>query len=357
VNPFPQRIADLHAHLSARWGVTDTQAVDVLLSACLPAGCTGMKRPWVILETDYPNRDTAGAWFSLGGGCEGLTVRSLAVPRVSRSQAAETMLQAWIGMRRTDAPGVWVDAEWRRLPASGRGAGLLMATHSYAILLAMCVRLRMTHPKSSQACLLNRDADATELARLTRRVLDIDLRRSAFSAATAAALAPLHCHGEQQGNVTLVHGIAAPLHPPSFLYWCELLQKLCPIQTDWEALTGNLAAIARGIAMLYGDGRPPDWRAAERVMRDTVPYMTGWLLEQCALLRSGGKSRHKEFIAAGAQIDTYVKRELKRLRAHGIVTERINYSMPTGYAWHPWRFRIANADYRTLADRTQRILT
>jgi hypothetical protein len=326
MNPFPQRIAELHEHLATRWGVTDTQAVDILLTSLLPASFTAMKRPWIILETDYPSRDTAAAWFSLGGT---LTVRSLAVPRVLRSRAAEAVLHNWILMRKADSPGVWVDAEWRRLPASGRGAGLLMATHSYAILLAMCVRLRTIHPKGPQATLLNRSSDLTELARLTSRVLDPDLRTPSQTVSNL---------------------------PQSFLYWCELLQKLCPIQTDWESLTGNLSAIARGISLLYNDSRPPDWSAAERVMRDTIPYMTQWILDEATLLRNGGKTHFKEFIAASASLDTYTIREIKRLRAHAILTDRKNYSSPPGYRWHPWKFRINSPDYRTLSDRTQKIL-
>jgi len=46
-----------------RFGQKDRQATEVLLTALLDPKLTRRKRPWLIVETDYPSRDTSEAWF------------------------------------------------------------------------------------------------------------------------------------------------------------------------------------------------------------------------------------------------------------------------------------------------------
>jgi hypothetical protein len=335
MNPYPERIEELHRWLDARFGQKDRQATEILLTGLLDPGLTRRKRPWMIVETDYPNRDTSEAWFGLGGEA---VVRSLAVPRVMRSQLCEETLTSWISTRRGGATGLFVDAEWRRLPDRLPSSQLWtkvgwrqMMTRTYAVLMAMCVRLRVVHPRSSYAALADRHADLSELGRRARRVLD-------------------------NGHRSAVSDEPATL-PPAFMYWCELLQRIAPLQTDWESLVGNLTAIATGVSLLYSDGRGPDWSATERVMRDCIPFATAAIVEQTALKRTEGIRAYQRFRKYGYAPHRLANDEVKRLNMEGIVLQRVNFKGPRDpYEHHPWRYRLASKEWLELLDRKKKIL-
>lgn len=333
MNPYPDRIAELHNWLEARYGQRDRQATEVLLSQLLSRDVSRTRSPWIVLETDYPNRDTADAWFSFGGEYKPQP-RSLATARVCRAQRCEAILLNWLAERRTGTPALFVEAEWRRLPASGHGAKLMMVTHSYGALLAQCIRLRCAHPKGDHAVRMEREQDAQELARLTRRVLYNDYRND-----TAALAATMQNPA-----------------PGSLFYWCELVQKAAPLQGDWETLTGGLATIARNIALLYNDGRKPDWRAAERTMRDTIPYAVEWLLGQTSLDRKRGIQAFRLFRESGYGLDAPLTREIRRLNRDGVLLARRNMQATDSYRYHPWKYRLGSKDWHDLVDRTKEIL-
>jgi len=331
MNPYPARLAELHEFLRARYGVNDAQAVDIVLTAMRRGG------PSIIIETDYPSRDCRPAWFNFGNADE--IARSLSVPRIQRTQICEEILQSWIDETKTEnAIGIFVDSEWRRLPRvdapvvwSKVGWRALM-THTYAVLLSRCVRLRTSWPRTDRATRSQDtiEADARELARLTARVLDNDHR------------------------INRTIGPDAP--PPSLFYWCELLQRIAPMQQDWDRLIHNLVAIGRGIASLYNDGRNADWFAVERVMRDTVPYCTSWILSQCDIGRSKGIKAYQAFRQSGSEFDRLMTNEIRRLAVEQVVEARRNYGPRDSYTYHPWRYRVAHHDYLTLIDREARIL-
>jgi hypothetical protein len=340
MNPYPARIEELHQWLEARFGQKDRQATEVLLTALLDPKLTRRKRPWLIVETDYPSRDTSEAWFSLGGEA---ATHSLAVPRVMRTQQCEETLQRWLSTRTAPgsaagATGVFVDAEWRRLPDRLPASQLWthvgwrqMMTRTYAVLMAMCVRLRVEHPRSAYAALADRHEDLAELGRRARRVLD-DSHRAIVSDAAVRL-------------------------PDAFMYWCELLQRIAPLQTDWESLVGNLTAIATGVAALYADGRDPDWRAVERVMRDSIPFVTVEILKQTALKRSEGIQAYQRFRKYGYAPHRLANDEVKRLNVERIVAQRAGFRGPRDpYEYHPWRYRVASKDWLELIDREKKIL-
>jgi len=346
MNPYPDRLNDLHAFLESTFGHKDRQSTDVLLTALLPESVTGYRRPWIIIETDWPSRDCSSAWFSFGltgdhtidTNHNGFMVRSLSVPRVQRSQLCEEILQDWLSLRRTSAPGLFVDAEWRRMPTSGRGAVLLMATHSYCVLLTQCIRLRIAHPRGGFGT-MPRDEQTkatTELARLARRVLDCSHR-------------------------PLSRPLPDRRQPASLFYWCELLQRLAPLQTDWETLTGSLTAIATGVGALYGRETVSfDGEVASRLMRDCVPYATRWILESSGLERSKGIKAFQLFKQSGQVADRAIVAEIRRLAREGVLVTRQNYKAMAAndpYGYHPWRYRFGDEDYRKLLDRSERILT
>jgi hypothetical protein len=334
LNPYPSRIASLHEWLRVRYGQTDRQATEVLLAALLPPTPSTPRPPWFIIETDYPNRDTNDAWFSFGAIAR---VRCLSVARINRTHTREALLEEWIAERATGVPGLFVDAEWRRLHDNGQVASHKLLTESYMTLMAMCVRLRVDHPRTGRALRGATECanDARELQRLTRCVIDKTDRES---------------HPR-------------PRPPAGLLYWCELLQRVAPLQTDWESLTGAVAGVAYGIADLYNDGREPDWRAAERVMRDTIPWTTRALLAQTNQTAKDGIKAWRLLESSGVNNRERVYKELRRLREAGVVwsTTKARTAPRDHYQHHPWRYRMAvgasgQSDFATLLDRDKRIL-
>jgi hypothetical protein len=337
MNPYPERISELHDHLHAVWSQRDTQATEILLAALLPASLTRMRRPWLILETDHLSRDTSGAWFSLGMP-ELVQARSLAVPRSVRARDCRRWCDNVLAEDPFDQPGVFVDAEWRTLPNRSRSATVIA---SYYALLARCVHVRVSQPKSDIGVrtMNARESDRLELARLTRRVLDNAHRSIA--------------HGTPQG-VPLAAASTGAATPQALYYWSELVQKLAPAQHDWECLTGSVAAVAHGIATLYNDGRAPAYDAAERVLRDTVPYATARLIldashgpvaARMAHIQSGG------VIGSGERVTV----ELKRLEREGVLTKRRGHHKVLAGAVAE-RYKVAHQDWATLLDRDERIL-
>ena len=334
MNPYPERIAELHAHLASVWSQRDTQATEILLSALLPASITRLRRPWLVVETDYLSRDTSNAWFSFGQP-EHVQARSLAVPRSMRARLCRQRSDNVLAEDPHDQPGVFVDAEWRVLPNKSKS---VTAIASYYALLARSVHLRVAQPKSDIGVrtMNARESDRLELARLARRVLDSQHRSSI-------------AHNDASRSL-----LAAPAAPQSLYYWSELVQKLAPVQCDWECLTGSIAAVAHGIATLYNDGRAPAWDASERVLRDTVPYATmrlimeashGPVAARMAHIQSGG------VIGSGERVTV----ELKRLEREGVLTKRRGHHKVLAGAVAE-RYKVAHRDWVTLLDRDARIL-
>jgi hypothetical protein len=329
MNLYPGRIQEVHRFLETVWGVRDTQAIDLLLASLLPEFVTRLRHPWYVLETDWNLRDCFGAWFTFGGA--GADPQALAKARILRYQSREDCIAAWMERWYGGCPNLFVEAEWRgalRSPVSYASRDI---TQGYMQLLGCCLRLRTIYPRTGMHYLQPIDeqhANILELDRLTRRVLDNNWR-------------------------------SPPAEVPavkSLPYWCELLQRIAPAQTNWEALTGNLLAAAWSIPALYADGRPPDWRAAERLIRDSVPWMTRWVIEQVAsgeeksmaawqlLKRSGESLNHRHYIVT----------EIRRLRSYGILWAKEAERKRIGLV--PWHFEIRRQEYLDLLDRNKPIL-
>ena len=342
MNPYPDRIAELHSHLAGVWSQRDTQATEILLAALLPASLTRMRRPWLIVETDYLSRDTSNTWFSFGMP-EYVHARSLAVPRSVRARDCRQWSDNVLAEDPFDQPGVFVDAEWRVLPNKYK---CVTAIASYYALLARCVHLRVAQPRSDIGVrtMNARESDRLELARLSRRVLDSQHRQHRSPVA----------HSTPSGVLLASQSQGVTAAPQSLYYWSELAQKLAPVQHDWECLTGSVAAVAHGITTLYNDNRAPDWSAAERVLRDTIPYATtrlileashGPVAARMAHIQSGG------VIGSGERVTV----ELKRLEREGVLTKRRGHHKVLAGAVAE-RYKVAHADWVTLLDRNERIL-
>lgn len=333
MNPYPDRINELHEFLYVAYGQKDQQATEILLACLLDPEVTRNRRPWLIVETDYPNRDLTDAWFTFGMNESLVGARHLSVPRVQRSQMSEDILQTWLALRRTVAPGVFVESEWRKLSIRGRNQAMNQMTGSYGVLLSQCIHLRVEHPKGRQAA-RPQDEQTTvrsELERLARRCLDNSHR--------AAGIRPL------TGAI-----------PKSMFYWCELLQRLSGSLTDWEALISNLVGVARALTALRYDEQPIDWQAVERLMRDSIPYCTDWILRQVGKTASRGLKAMDLLRQSGSMYNTQLVREVKRLRDQNVLSGAGSFGRNDPYAYHPWRYTIGHPDYLTLIDRDKRIL-
>lgn len=334
MNLYTDRISELHDFLASRYGQRDTQATEILLAAQLPVAITRARRPWIILETDYPSRDTTDAWFSFGTVVPSYC---LSVPRVQRHDPAETMLESWIADRQKPDNGMlFVEPEWRKLVNKSRVMNWQLDS-TYALLMSMCVRVRVAHPRGEIGLQLDRTVDKQELARLTRRVYsdrDTMQTREQHPARKPSVLAPLGGHGQEADRMTV---------PPSFLYWCEMLQKLAPRQHDWESLTGQIASVAHGISYLYNDGRAPAWDAAERLIRDMIPATTAWIIQMIASQKAGLSHHEISRGSRSAPEQSYYK-EVRRLRDERVIV----------FSGH--KYRLGHADWRDLIDREKRIL-
>lgn len=345
MNPYPDRLEELHCWLADRFGQRDRQATEILLSGQLSR--PGQSRPpWLIIETDYPSRDMTSGWFSFGGQVKAL---SMAVPRVQRSQVCEEIMQGWLADRSVGRCGLFVESEWRKPPRLspvqmwGKFGHRAQRTHTYAILLSQCIRVRVEHPRTDHVIRDGREADLRELGRLTGRVLDCYMR-SNQTPNGSALISP--------GQATW-QGAGPSDVPKSFLYWCELLQRIAPLQTDWESLLMNLSGVARGIGYLRGDG-VADWAAALRCFRDCVPALAVELMLEAAVGRVAGRERLKSYKQSGRGEDTVMVEEVKRLHAAGVLLARRNFvKVNDGYRWHPWRYRIGSQDWRDLIDRSK----
>jgi hypothetical protein len=147
--------------------------------------------------------------------------------------------------------------------------------------------------------------------------------------------------------------------PSSYLYWCELLQKLAPLQTDWEVIAGLPLQVVRVVRDLYNDGRDPDWRLAERIMRDTVPYLTRWILEHLADDRAGSLKAMQLFMATDSMNNRSFVREVRRLASEGVIRAHEKHATSASsdpYKYNPRRYTFEYGEYTVLLDRNRRIL-
>ena len=317
MNPYPERIEELHAWLEARYGQRDRQATGILLTALLTEEVTGARKPWFVIETDFPSRDTRSAWFSFGGQ---IVVRSMSTARAAPHRHRERLLAEWIAPEQRQ--GLFVDSEWQRLShlTAGRSHPSTLVS-DYALLMSRCLRLRVAYPKGDWATRADREESAAGLYRLLRRVLDDTWREPKMLPGSREAV------------------------PAGMLYWCELLQKASKLQTDWDALVAQLAAVARNACTLYNDpARGADWRMSERLIRDSVNWVTAWIM------RGAKEGRelmpYDPYAAADSRaLSTLWKAEIRRLRMEGVIAPVMKRKRPV-----PRCFRLGSPDWEKLID-------
>ena len=343
MNPYPERIEELHEFLAARYGQRDREATEILLACLLDSTIAGVRKPWLILETDFMSRETEPGWFSFGGTA---ATRSIASVRIERPARAQELITEWFDERSNNPnrDGIFVEAEYRSGAPPRRTRRYYSAEpfatyraavrDQYTLLLATTLRLRVAYPKGGIALRGTDCNDHAELGKLARRALDNSFRNR------------------------ITHPLPVP---DGFLYWCEVMQKLAPQMNDWDALTGQIAAVGRNVPLLYNDGRPFDKRSAERIIRDVIPHATREIMEET--IRGAGKGltdmtiMTKSARASRTEPEMWMRREMSRLiQLRAIDTRPLLRGKSTQFLYHPWRYEIAAEEYRRLIDRTGELL-
>ena len=292
-----QLLRELHGFIAAEYGQLDTEAVDlILVSVLLPsiAPYFSTRRPHFILDTDWPSRDVSSAWFSLGGAAP-----AYALCNARLAKRKEDLLKEWVDkITLLDEPALFVESEWRSTSPLGRGNGSfnrMETVFSYKVLAARSLRLRVTHAKATAGLCTEPEARSQRLKDLAGRLID-------------------------NASIRGFPLAAKPELPKSFLYWCELLQKLNRDLSDWETLTSGLACLAPRLAILRGRDEitGEDWSAVRRVMRDSVSYATKTIIEE--VRRSGQKGTYAKTISMKhAMNEAWILKESKRLKEERVI--------------------------------------
>jgi hypothetical protein len=264
---YSERIDEVCYLLSSEWNMQDREAVEILLASQLPMA--RFKYPWLILETQCYSFDMSAAWFNLGGD----TAVSLPQFRVKRPRAGNEDITRVLADR--ERPALFIEPNFEG--PSNPHYKLVMMPY----LTQNCLRVRSRYPKAPPI----RPGRLGVLAAAVKSVMDNRWREPE----------------KDEGAV------------PWLLYYAEILQRLSETQRDWSTLVENLIALAHRRAYLFNRGvDSTDWQAVLRVMRDSVPIVTGKIISQFDSVGRWHSLR-------GLYPERFISREVKRLLGEGLV--------------------------------------
>jgi hypothetical protein len=242
------RIDELAHYLSTEYRVEDRGALEVLLAALVD--CLRTPPLWLVLETNYFQRDCSPGWFALGQTWAPMHLSEL---RGLRSRNANALIGQWL--------------------ADGRGHCAVECDYDGVIpryrpladsrtLLARTLRLRVQTPS---CCALSpvdqRDAERRSLQ--LRALVDDALK-------------------DRLGT----RGSDPPAwkEPGAFLYTVELAVRLSGRHRDYGQTALLLRSLAVRRAHLYGrrEADESDWGAIERVILDSIPLWVMRVIERLA---------------------------------------------------------------------------
>lgn len=285
---WASRVDDLADKLAREHAVEDRLAVEILLSALVD--CPRTATTWLILETNWYDRECDDAWFSFGNQWTPCSLSRLRVRSPWRGVEAEMK-------RMLDEDGrlLFVECDYQRYPMFHR---LTQAQY----ILQRALRIRTQAPRSPDPL---------------RALDDMDrIRRSdELSAATRYAL-------EDHAGLRPINPPRF-IEPPNFLYHVELVQRLAPWYHDWKLLLESFALIAVRRAYLHGrlETDETDIRAMARVLRDSIPP---WIAKALTMLLE--EPRKTKTLEAHMGLEEKTRRsghgahrELVRLHRGGIV--------------------------------------
>lgn len=282
------RIDDLADKLAREFSVEDRLAVEVLLAALVE--CPRTATSWLVLETNWYDRECDDAWFSFGNRWTPVSLSRLRVRSPWREVEAEMKR-----MLDQDGHRLFVECDYERYPMFHR---LTQAQ----FILQRSLRLRTRASRSPDPL---RALD--ELARIRRS--------DELSAATSYAL-------EDRAQLKPPDPPRF-IEPPNFLYHIELLQRLAPWYPDWKILVESFALVGVRRAYLHGrvETDAGDYQAMARVLRDSIPP---WIEKALTLLLK--EPRQTKTLEAHMGLEEKTRRsghgahrELVRLHRAGIV--------------------------------------
>jgi hypothetical protein len=286
---WASRVDDLADKLAREHAVDDRLAVEILLATLV--GCPRTASPWLILETDWYDRQCLDAWFSFGqlwAPCTLARLRARSPWRVIEAEMKEML----------DAPPrerLFIECDYERYPIFNR-----LTQARYILQRSLRIRVRSARAPDPLRSLDQRDKDR---------------RTDELSAAARYAL-------EDHAGLRPVDPPRF-VEPPNFLYHVELVQRLAPWYPDWKILVQAFALIAIRRAYLHGrlETDETDTRAMARVLGDSIPP---WVRKALGVLVEGPSKT--QTMEKRMQLEEKTKRsghgahrELVRLHRAGIV--------------------------------------
>lgn len=291
------RIEDLHEFLAREYDVTDTLAVEILLSALIP--CPRTANIWITLETNWATPECDTAWFGFGG--EWLPVSFLDLRgRGASWRDREQKVSEWLGGPIQER--LFVEPEYEHYPRWSFFAQALL-------IQARALRLRTRTPRSLAGLNLldqyQEELTLDKLRHLTQNII-------------------------KEGKHWRSENPPAFVDPPHFAHYVEMLEKLSGWFTDWRILVRSLAWLAVRHAYLFGreETGPPEDRILERIMRDSIPPWIHKAIEALAggesktvtvSKKMGLEERSKNNFRVGP------RSELRRLKVAGVVESSGNH--------------------------------
>lgn len=283
------RIDEVTHQLAREYTVEDREAVEILLAALV--NCPRTPASWIILETNWFSRTCDEAWFSFGGHW---MPQSLARLRArSPWRVIEAEIEEWLNNPSDEH--LFIECDFERYPYFHR----LTQAH---FLLQRSLRVR------------TRCARAADPLRGIDKIAE-ERRADNLNAAARYALE------DRAGLRTADPPRFA--EPASFLYYCELLQRLAPWYPDWQTLVQALALLAVRRAYLLGrtETDESDNRILARVLRDSIPP---WVAKALRLLGDGPSQtqtveKHMQLEEKTRRSGHGAHRELVRLHRGGLV--------------------------------------
>lgn len=281
---YQDRLSDLYKALNEHCGVTDTQAIDILLSArVLPPHFP------IVLETACQSADCTRQWFAFGSGdpvntnrFRGTHWRGLAI---DLDEEIRLVLRS-----REDICRLYIEPEYR----THRQMTVLCSESDQAVflwrkLMSQCLRVRTEHPKHEPMSV----AGLKRIHELTERVLDNRWRPE-----------PL---GVTQAEYEEI------------VEQAKALTQVCEFARDWDILCSNLATgLYRNVKHLTQSPERAT-AAVSRVIRDMIPVWTTYMLKQCTEREGGALFGHLEVGMSMCGTVRVTKTEIARLCSAGVL--------------------------------------
>jgi hypothetical protein len=282
------RIDDLAFALRTQHAVNDRLAIEALLSAMI--NCPRTPASWLILETNWFDRNCEEGWFSFGK-----TWIPASLPRLrARSpwREIEEEMEQW--MENPNEEHLFIEPDYERYPLFSR-----LTQGIFLLQRSLRIRTRTSRAPNPLLELDNREQERqqTELANYAAAVLEDRVR-------------------------TRPDNPPKFIEPPEFLYYAELVQRLSPWYSDWRVLLRSFGALAVRHAYLCGREQtgPAEAALLARVAADSI---APWIANALRALLGGpvkGAALEKAMLIEKKPRSRYGPAyELGRIRRQGIV--------------------------------------